>query len=97
LELSCNLYIDGELEGSIISNKEVNIGKHGKIKGTLLANRVVIQGYIEGTVEASRVEIKSSGHLKGEIIYSELIIEAKGLFEGNSIMKDDTQQEINNG
>lgn len=97
LELSCNLYIDGELEGSIISDKEVNIGKHGKIKGTIKTQRVVIQGYVEGTIEASRVEIKSLGHVKGEILYSELVIEAKGVFEGNSVIKDNSKLEVQNG
>jgi len=98
LELSCNLYIDGELEGSIVSDKEVNVGKHGKIKGTIKTQRVVIQGYVEGTVEASRVEIKSSGHIKGEVSYSELVIEAKGVLEGNSIiLQDDATLAIENG
>ena len=81
-----------------MSDKEINVGKHGKIKGIIKTQRVVIQGYVEGTIEASRVEIKSSGHIKGEVSYSELVIEAKGVLEGNSIiLQDDATLAIENG
>jgi cytoskeletal protein CcmA (bactofilin family) len=87
LELTCNLYIDGELEGEINSHKEINIGKNGHIKGVVITQRLVVQGYMEGSVDATRVEIKAAGHVKGEISSSELVIESKGVFEGNSIVK----------
>ena len=88
LDLSCNLYIDGELDGTIKSSKEVNIGKNGHVKGNINTDRLVVKGFVEGTVNANRVEIKAAGHVNGEITASELIIESKGVFEGNSIVKD---------
>ena len=88
VELSCNLYIDGELEGLVKSTKEVNIGKNGHVKGNITTDRLIVQGYVEGTVDAKTVEIKANGRVSGEIISSELIIESKGIFEGNSIVKD---------
>jgi len=88
IELSCNLYIDGELDGMIKSSKEVNIGKNGHVKGTLVTDRLVVQGYVEGTVDAKTVEIKAHGHISGEITSNELVIESKGVFEGNSVVKD---------
>jgi len=87
MNLACNLYVDGDFEGSINSEKEVNIGKHGHIKGDVKTNRLVVQGYIEGSVCASKVEIKAAGRVNGSIESSELVIEAKGIFEGNSIVK----------
>jgi cytoskeletal protein CcmA (bactofilin family) len=93
ITLTCNLYIDGELEGEINSQKEVNIGKNGHVKGLINTQRLVVQGYIEGSVNAQRVEIKAAGHVKGEISSSELVIESKGIFEGNSIVKG-TKKEI---
>ena len=87
MNLACNLYVDGDFEGTIHSEKEVNIGKHGHIKGDVNTKRLVVQGYIEGSVNASRVEIKAAGRVNGSIESSELIIEAKGVFEGNSIVK----------
>ena len=88
MTLTCNLYVDGEFEGSINSKNEVNVGKHGHIKGDLVTKRLVVQGYVEGTVNAEKVEIKSAGRVSGTIEAAELIIESKGVFEGNSIVKD---------
>ena len=88
IELSCNLYIDGELEGSIISKKEVNIGKNGHVNGNITTQRLVVQGHVEGSVSADIVEIKAAGHVSGEITAGELVIEAKGIFEGSSIVKN---------
>ena len=94
VELSCNLYIDGELDGSINSSKEVNVGKNGRVKGNIITNRLVVQGYVEGSVEADRVEIKAAGHVNGEITSIELVIESKGIFEGNSIVKNSSNHAV---
>ena len=88
MNLSCNLYVDGEFEGTIDSKKEINIGKNGHIKGDVATQRLVVQGCIEGTISAQRVEIKAAGRVSGTIESSELVIEAKGIFEGTSIVKD---------
>ena len=88
MNLSCNLYVDGEFEGAIHSQKEVNVGKNGHIKGDVITQRLVVQGYIEGTVNAQRVEIKAAGRVSGTIESDELVIEAKGIFEGNSVVKN---------
>jgi cytoskeletal protein CcmA (bactofilin family) len=39
---------------------------------------------------AQRVEIKAAGRVNGTIKSAELVIEAKGIFEGSSIVKDAT-------
>ena len=88
MNLTCNLYVDGEFEGQINSKKEVNIGKQGHVKGDVITNRLVVQGYIEGTVNAQKVEIKAAGRVNGTIESEELIIESKGIFEGSSIVKN---------
>ena len=87
MDLSCNLYVDGEFEGVINSKKEVNVGKNGHIKGDVITQRLIVQGHIEGTVNANRVEIKAAGKVTGSIESSELVIEAKGIFEGTSVVK----------
>lgn len=87
MTLTCNLYVDGNFEGSINSKNEVNVGKHGHIKGDLVTKRLVVKGYVEGTINAEIVEIKSAGRVSGTIESMELIIESKGVFEGNSIVK----------
>ena len=88
MNLSCNLYVDGEFEGIINSKNDVNIGKNGHVKGDVVTQRLVVQGFVEGTVNAMRVEIKAHGRVSGTIESGELIIEAKGIFEGSSVVKD---------
>jgi cytoskeletal protein CcmA (bactofilin family) len=92
LELSCNLYIDGELEGSINSSKEINVGKNGHVKGNIITNRLIVQGNVEGSIAADRVDIKAAGHVNGEITSVELVIESKGVFEGTSIVKNSSNR-----
>ena len=88
MTLSCNLYVDGIFEGTINSKKDVNIGKNGQVKGEIITQRLVVQGFIDGNINAQRVEIKAAGKVNGTIESSELVIEAKGVFEGNSIVKN---------
>jgi len=88
MNLTCNLYVDGEFEGVINSKNEVTVGKHGHIKGDVITKRLIIKGYIEGSINADRVEIKSDGRVSGTIESTELIIESKAIFEGNSIVKN---------
>ncbi len=87
MNLECNLFVDGEFEGTINSQKEVTVGKNGKIKGELFAKHLVVQGEVMGNVSVDRVEIKPSGKISGTVESKELIIEPKGLFEGNSIIR----------
>ena len=87
MTLDCNLYIDGEFEGTIKSKKLVTIGKSGKVRGEVHTNHLVVQGVVEGSVEAERLEIMAAGKVLGSILSSELVIEAKGHFEGESKIK----------
>lgn len=66
----------------------MNIGKNGKVKGSISTEYLIIQGFVDGTIDAKRVEIKANGHVRGEINSQELVIESKGIFEGNSIVKN---------
>jgi len=88
MKLDCNLYIDGEFEGSIVSKKLVTIGKSGKVRGEIHTEHLVVQGLVEGSVDANRLEIMAAGKVLGAIVSSELIIEAHGHFEGESKIKN---------
>jgi len=88
MKLDCNLYIDGEFEGTILSKKLITIGKSGKVRGEIQTNHLVVQGSVEGSVEAERLEIMAAGKVLGSIISSELVIEAQGHFEGESKIKN---------
>lgn len=90
MNLECNLYVDGHFEGLINSQNNITVGKNGSIKGDVRTHNIVIQGTLEGSVEANRVEIKADGKVSGSIVSSEFIIESRGIFEGDSKMKQNT-------
>ena len=91
LNLECDLFVDGEFEGKIMSAKSVTIGKNGRVKGELKAEHLRVQGAMEGDVDVQSVEITATGTLRGSLVSVELSIEPKGVFEGESrIRKSET-------
>jgi cytoskeletal protein CcmA (bactofilin family) len=75
------------MEGTILSKGMITVGKNGKIKGEVSAAHLIVQGKVEGSVDVERIEIKESGHVSGVITSTEMVIEAKGVFEGESHIK----------
>jgi len=87
MTLDCDLYIDGEFDGTIHSKKLITVGKSGKVKGDVFTDHLVVQGVVEGSVDSNRLEIMAAGTVRGSILSGELIIEAQGHFEGDSKIK----------
>ena len=87
MTLDCDLFIDGVFEGVIHSKKIITVGKSGKVKGEIFTNHLVVQGLVEGAIDSNRLEIMAAGTVLGSITSGELIIEAKGHFEGESKIK----------
>ena len=93
LQLTCSLFFDGKLEGSIDSSDEVSIGKNAYIQGKIVARSVIVFGAFVGEIDADLVEIKEGGSVKGKVVTSEFIIEPKAIFEGESYHKDEDMSE----
>lgn len=83
----CHLHIDGEFEGKIDSKNTVMIGKNGQVDGEIYANKLVVSGKLKGLTESDTVEISSQGRFEGIITSTELVIEKKGVFIGESKLK----------
>ncbi|MRJ06428.1 MAG: cell shape determination protein CcmA [Epsilonproteobacteria bacterium] len=82
------LYIDGEVEGEITAMGLVVIGRDGKVSSKLLrTDKLSISGYFEGNIDCNFVEILAGGRVVGKIMAREIIIEPKGLFEGETKIK----------
>ena len=63
------------------------MGRNGTINGEVHAEKLIIQGSVEGSAEADRIEIHAEGKMAGKVISSELVIEALAVFEGESHFK----------
>jgi cytoskeletal protein CcmA (bactofilin family) len=86
-----SIRIDGVLIGEVVSDKEIIIGKEGKVEANIKTNRAVIAGSFKGEMIASGdVEITSTGKFIGNIIQKDalLTIEKGGLFKGESIISE---------
>ncbi len=68
------------------------MGRNGTINGEVHAKKLIIQGSVEGSAEAERIEIHADGRMTGKVTSSELVIEAQAVFEGESHFKERPQQ-----
>ena len=84
--------IDGKVTGEIIAEKEIIIGKEGKVEAKVKTKDAMIAGNFVGNMIASgEVEISSTGKFTGNLIQKDamLTIEKGGLFKGESTISED--------
>lgn len=79
-----DLYIDGQLEGSIrLDGNNLTIGPNGQVKADVSAKTVIVEGKIEGAIRSSdRTELRKSASATGEISTQRIAIEEGALFKG---------------
>ncbi len=98
-ELSCSedLYIDGQVEGTInpIGNR-LTIGPNGRVKANVNACAVVVQGKLEGNIQASdRVDLKQSAIVTGDIATQRISIDEGAYFKGGvNIQREAPKKEV---
>lgn len=69
-ELSADedLLIQGQIEGTIKHTQRVTVGKEGKVKASISAQVIKVEGTVEGDLHAERsVYVEDSGNLRGNI------------------------------
>lgn len=75
------LRIDGEVQGSVRA-RNVACGKTGVLKGDMIAESVLIEGYVEGSIQAASVHIRAGSTVLADILHGLLVIEEGAMFEG---------------
>jgi cytoskeletal protein CcmA (bactofilin family) len=98
-ELSCgeDLYIDGQVEGTIDpKGNRLTIGPNGRVKANVTACAVVVQGKLEGNIQASdRVDLKQSAVVMGNIATHRISIDEGAYFKGSvNIQKEAPKKEV---
>ena len=77
------LYVDGELEGSLELTNRLTIGPTGKIQANIKATEVVVFGSIRGNVEAEhRISLRAGATIVGDIKTAGIVIEDGAYFKG---------------
>jgi cytoskeletal protein CcmA (bactofilin family) len=79
-----DLYVDGNVEGKIeLRNHSLTIGPNGNVKADISAKSVVIQGKLEGNVNASeRVDLRKSAVMTGDVTTQRVAIEEGAFLKG---------------
>jgi len=79
-----DLYVDGQVEGSIsLKNNSLTVGPHGQIKASVEAKGLIVQGKLEGNVQASdRVELRKTAVVTGDISTQRISIEEGAYLKG---------------
>lgn len=80
-----DLYLDGEVEGSIVLHgHKLTIGPNGHVRASIDAREVVVQGKLDGNVQgAERVELDRSAVFVGDISAQRVAVEEGAYFKGS--------------
>ncbi|MDX2150060.1 MAG: polymer-forming cytoskeletal protein [Bryobacteraceae bacterium] len=80
-----DLVINGHVEGTIqLDEHRLSVGPRGKVKAQIAAREVMIQGNVEGDIEArDKITIKNDGSLVGDIRVAGIVIEDGAYFKGS--------------
>ena len=84
-EIHCGeeLYLDGEIEGTLEVRDRLTIGPNGKVKANVKAKELVVGGSIQGNVEAAdRVSIMKGASIVGDVKTAGIVIEDGAYFKG---------------
>ena len=85
-----SLKIDGKFEGRALQADQLYIGTTGKVKTSVAANSVFVEGVIIGNIAAkSRVMLLPTAKIFGDIKTPELIIQNGVILEGRCMISND--------
>lgn len=84
-----DLTIEGQVEGKIELRQNVlTIGANGKIKASIFAKAVIVQGEVTGDITASeRVDIRDAGSVDGDLSAPRIAIADGAHFRGSIDMQ----------
>jgi cytoskeletal protein CcmA (bactofilin family) len=85
LKFASDLIFDGKLDGEILSEGTLTLGKNAVVKGEIRTKSVTIHGSVNGNVTVQeRCELKSNAELLGDLKAMRIIIEEGATFIGHS-------------
>ena len=90
-----DLYLDGEVEGTIeLRGHSLTIGPNGRIRASIHARDVVVHGKVDGNIRGTeRVELKKSAVVAGDVITQRIVIEDGAFFKGGIDIQKDAKAE----
>lgn len=85
LKFESELIFDGKLDGEIISDGVLTLGKNAHVKGEVKTKAVTVHGTVNGNITVTeRCELKASSQLNGDLKAMRIVIEEGATFIGKS-------------
>ncbi|HYO82606.1 MAG TPA: polymer-forming cytoskeletal protein [Bryobacteraceae bacterium] len=80
-----DLFIDGEVQGTLqAKDSRLTIGPNGKARSDIKAREVVVQGQVQGNIEArEKITIRKEGSVVGNLRTAGINIEDEAYFKGS--------------
>jgi len=89
IKSTCDVRIDGVLNGNMATKGKVVIGPTGRVKGEVECKNSEVAGVIDGKITVTQLlNLKASSKITGTIITNKLSIEPGAVFTGNCAMKE---------
>jgi cytoskeletal protein CcmA (bactofilin family) len=76
--------VNGQIDGELHCTSLV-IARGAHVTGTIVAERVVVDGKVEGPIQGGDVLLKSQAHVVGDVHHQSLAIEPGAYFDGRSV------------
>jgi cytoskeletal protein CcmA (bactofilin family) len=91
-----DLYLDGEVEGTIeLRSHRLIVGPNGRIRASINAKEVVLHGQVVGSIIGTeRVELKKSCVLAGDINTHRIVIEEGASLKGSVDLGGESRSEV---
>ncbi|HAF61710.1 MAG TPA: hypothetical protein DCK95_05240 [Anaerolineaceae bacterium] len=88
--------IEGTFEGEINLNGLLVVGETGRVTcENVQANTVIVAGAIKGNITAEKLEIRSSGHVWGDVTIVAFSTEEGAFLRGNITMEEQVNFNFN--
>jgi cytoskeletal protein CcmA (bactofilin family) len=75
--------VNGQIEGEMHCTSVI-VSRGAFVCGTIAAERVIVDGTVEGPIQGGEVVLKSQAHVVGDIHHQSLSIESGAYFDGRS-------------
>ena len=84
--------VNGDLEGDLTC-AALDVSRKAQIRGSVQADRIVVNGRIEGPIRGRIVVLKSHAYVVGDIMAESLSIEKGAFFDGRSASVTEPKQD----